>query len=78
MCDTIDGSCKNTTGCETGYLYDKYCNKSTYNSVYYTFVILFLINSPSFSRHINANQCIDTIKREDLIMRFASLPSTTY
>ncbi|XP_076115892.1 uncharacterized protein LOC143083529 [Mytilus galloprovincialis] len=28
MCDTIDGSCKNTTGCETGYLYDKYCNKT--------------------------------------------------
>lgn len=29
MCDRIDGLCYNTSGCEHGYLYDKYCNKST-------------------------------------------------
>ncbi|CAC5355164.1 PTPRT [Mytilus coruscus] len=28
MCDKIDGLCKNTTGCEPGYLYEDYCNKT--------------------------------------------------
>ncbi|CAG2241083.1 unnamed protein product [Mytilus edulis] len=28
MCDPIDGLCYNTSGCEPGYLYDKYCNKT--------------------------------------------------
>ncbi|VDH95845.1 Hypothetical predicted protein, partial [Mytilus galloprovincialis] len=28
MCDSIEGLCINTTGCEPGYLYDKYCNKT--------------------------------------------------
>ncbi|CAG2257238.1 unnamed protein product [Mytilus edulis] len=28
MCDRIDGLCYNTSGCEHGYLYDKYCNKT--------------------------------------------------
>lgn len=30
MCDRTTGLCKNTTGCEPGYLYGGYCNKSTY------------------------------------------------
>lgn len=28
LCDTFDGLCTNTTGCQAGYLYEEYCNKS--------------------------------------------------
>ncbi|VDI44159.1 receptor-type tyrosine-protein phosphatase T [Mytilus galloprovincialis] len=28
MCDRTTGLCKNTTGCEPGYLYGEYCNKT--------------------------------------------------
>ncbi|CAC5412432.1 PTPRT [Mytilus coruscus] len=33
-CDSIDGLCKNTTGCEPGYLYEKYCNKTCGDGYY--------------------------------------------
>ncbi|XP_063398995.1 platelet endothelial aggregation receptor 1-like [Mytilus trossulus] len=29
ICDKLDGFCTNTTGCEPGFLYEDYCNKST-------------------------------------------------
>ncbi|CAC5418190.1 PTPRT [Mytilus coruscus] len=28
ICDNRDGLCKNTTGCEPGYMYEDYCNKT--------------------------------------------------
>lgn len=49
MCDKIDGLCKNTTGCEPGYLYEDYCNKST--SIVFIHLIAMVSVKPFIHQH---------------------------
>lgn len=49
-CQATNGLCYNDTGCEPGYYFEEYCNKSTYTTgSYFVFsATFFIVNIDSY------------------------------
>ncbi|OPL32665.1 hypothetical protein AM593_08032, partial [Mytilus galloprovincialis] len=64
LCDRIYGLCTNTTGCEPGYLYEDYCNK-TCDVGYYGNNCTGKCNCLTGTCNVLTGACIDALQNEE-------------